>query len=107
MSNSHSRTARIFSARIPADAGFNTPQPIPGLPGWTVSKKQQTEIYVITHNLHLKDPAQQMHVVASPMDVNTVLIVQNVEHDSFTISTWTPNVAAKQSAFMFIAAYYG
>lgn len=96
----------IFSAKIDAGQGYSAPAEIVNITGWTVYKSEQTEIYTITHNLGLSNPAGQMHIVATPMDINTQLIVQSVESNSFTISTWTSNsLDAKQSAFMFIAIY--
>lgn len=98
--------SRIFSANIAESEGFDTPAPIPSLPGWTVWKKGQTEIYVITHNLELSDPTRQMHIVATPKNYNAILSISSVDRNEFTVSTWNFNGATTQSAFMFIAIYY-
>ena len=96
----------IFSARIEANQGFNAPAPILDIEGWTVYKSEQTEIYTITHNLGLSSPERQMHIAATPMDINTTLAIQDIGSNSFTISTWSSdNSLPKQSAFMFIATY--
>ena len=102
-----SSNPRIYSAKINAQAGFDSPEPIPGLPGWTVWKQQQTEIYKIQHNLGLTSPETQLHIVATAMEINTILILQNITSNDFVISIWTPNnQAPKQSDFMFMAAHY-
>ena len=98
--------SRIFSANIAESEGFDTPAPIPSLPGWTVWKKGQTEIYVITHNLELSDPTRQMHIVATPKNYNAILSISSVDRNEFTVSTWNFNGATTRSAFMFIAIYY-
>lgn len=95
---------QIYSAKIEAAAGLDSPTPIPSLPGWTVWKKSQTEVYCIQHNLALTSAATQLHVVATPMDENTIAIIANVQANEFIVTTWTPhNHAPKQSSFMFIA----
>lgn len=93
----------LFSAKIDSNQGFDNPTPIADLDGWTVWKQQQTEIYVIRHNLGLTNPGRQMHIVATPMDANTILVIESVERDQFTVSTWLPGPTSTDSAFMFIA----
>lgn len=96
--------ASLYTAHISKNQGFDNPAPIADIEGWTVWKQQQTEIYVIQHNMGLTDPLRQLHVVATPMESNTVLVIESMESNQFTISTWLPNGGSKSSAFMFIAA---
>lgn len=93
----------LFSAKINGGDGFDSPAPIVDLPGWTVFKQQQTEIYVITHNLGLCDPDRDMHVVVTPMSPHCIAIVESLDENSFRVSTWRTNEAPMQSDFMFIA----
>ena len=95
----------LFSAKIEANQGFDNPAEIPEIEGWTVWKQHQTEIYVIKHNLGLANPERQLHIVATPMESNTIIIIESIEADQFTISTWHPNGGSKDSPFMFIARY--
>ena len=97
---------KIVSAKIESGDGFAAPVPIPDIEGWTVWKEHQTEIYKITHNLGLTDPERQMHVVATPMDFDTILVVQHIGSNDFIISAWGPGTTPKASAFMFIATLY-
>ena len=57
---------KIYSANIEENQGFNNPVPVADIEGWTVWKQQQTEIYVIKHNLGLTNPERQLHIVATP-----------------------------------------
>lgn len=93
----------LFSAKIDGGEGFDSPAPVVDLPGWTVFKQQQTEIYVITHNLNLSDPNRDMHVVVTPMTPHCNAIVESLDENSFRVSTWTTNEAPMQSDFMFLA----
>lgn len=95
----------IYSAKIEANQGQVSPEPIIDIEGWTVWKQDQLEIYKIIHNLGLTNPERQMHVVATPMDTDTILIISNMESNQFTVSTWKPGAVAKESAFMFIATH--
>lgn len=95
--------SEIYSAVIGANDGFDQPAPINGLPGWTVYKETQTEIYKITHNL-----GAIMNVVATPMSNNTVLAVGAVTANSFIVSSWNASAdAPKSSAFTFVAIKIG
>jgi len=97
----------IYSAKIEEGQGFSNPEPIADISGWSVWKQEQTEIYVIKHNLGLADPDRQLHIVATPMELDTILVVERVESNQFTISTWTAqNSSPKDSAFMFIAVQH-
>lgn len=101
----------IYSARIERDQGTTTPpdqtpEPIRDITGWAVWKHYQLEIYEIQHNLGLSEPEKQMHVVASPMENNTIVTVEEIESNGFTISTWSTAATPKASAFMFIAVHY-
>lgn len=58
-------TQLIFSGRVHAADGFDSPVPSQGPSGWTVYKEQQTEIYLITHNLGLTDPEGQLHITVT------------------------------------------
>lgn len=93
----------IFSAHIEENQGFDNPEDIIDIEGWTVWKQQQSEIYLIKHNLGLTDPKRQLHVVASPTEENTILTIINMESDQFIISTRGLNGESKNSAFMFTA----
>ncbi len=111
----------IFSATIAVnqgethpDQGDNDPADIPEISGWKVLKPSGTiEFYKIIHNLGLTDPERQMHIVATPVatpDIhNTILTIEHVGSNDFTISTGYPmppgdnSLMEKQSAFMFIA----
>lgn len=96
----------VYSGHVPQNAGFNVPASFPGPTGWTVFKMQQTEIYKITHNLHLKLPPNQLHVVVTPS--KDAGITASVAHaaDSFTVTLRLPNLGAVQSDFDFVAVYY-
>ena len=91
-------TSIVYSAKVNAGDGFDAPVPLQGLPGWTVSKQSQTEIYLITHNLNKK-----MHVVATSMSPSSHVVVQSVSENSFTISAWRFDLMPTQTDFMFIA----
>lgn len=93
----------IYSARVEASDGFNAPAPLAGLPDWTVFKQQQTEIYLITHNLNLSDPELDMQVVATSMTPGVTVVVESIDANSFRVSSWTDQLAAAETAFMFIA----
>lgn len=96
----------IFSGRVNANDGFNSPVPVHGPSGWTVDKKLQTEIYEITHNLGLTDPEEQLHVIVTAMKSGVVINVEDVTANSFRVSTWIGDTAPTDSDFMFIAVYY-
>ena len=112
--------ATIFSASIAAhqgetdpEQGENDPANIPEINGWKVLRQGNDEFYKIIHNLGLTDPERQMHIVAIPVATpdthNTILTIEHVGSNDFTISTGFPmppgdnSLMAKQSAFMFIA----
>ena len=97
--------AKIYSANIKKNQGFDNPEPIADIEGWSVWKQQQTEIYIIKHELGLDNPERQLHIVATPMESNTIIIVESIEADQFTVSTWHPNGVSKNSSFMFIAVH--
>ena len=95
--------SEIYSAVIGENDGFDQPAPINGLPGWTVYKEAQTEIYKITHNL-----GAIMNVVATPMKNNTVLAVGAVTANSFIVSSWNASAdAPRHSTFTFVAIKIG
>ncbi|MBW4935857.1 hypothetical protein [Marinobacter sp. F4206] len=96
-------TSAIYSAKVEAGDGFAAPAALAGLPGWTVFKQQQTEIYEITHNLNLNDPALDMQVVATSMTPGVSVVVESVDANSFRVSAWTSQLAAAETDFMFIA----
>jgi len=95
---------KIFSAKIEANQGRINPAQISEINGWTVWKMDQIELYIVKHNLGLTDPERQMHIVATPELPDTFLTITSVESNQFTVYTWGPNSALKDSAFMFIAA---
>jgi len=98
---------QIFSGYIKANAGFSTPAPFDGPSGWTVCKNGQTEIYQIRHNLHLVNPAKQMHITVTSMNAVVLPTVQSMSSDGFVITTLrSDSGAADESDLMFIAAYY-
>lgn len=95
---------KTFSAVIDAGAGFSEPVPVAGLAGWTVYKQGQTEIYKITHNLGLTNPALQLHIVATPMTPDTVLSIGNLSANHFVVSAWgASEFVPKETDFMFVA----
>ncbi|MCF6235986.1 MAG: hypothetical protein L3J70_06380 [Gammaproteobacteria bacterium] len=100
---------KTYSAYIDKHQGFNSPEPIPNIEGWTVWKMEQTEIYKITHNLELTNPEHQLHIIATPMNANTILIIDSVASNEFTISTWRSDSGrlddrfTTASSFTFIA----
>ena len=96
-------TSQIYSAKVEAGDGFSAPAPLAGLPGWTVFKQNQTEIYVITHNLNLSTPELDMQVVATSMTPGVSVVVESVDANSFRVSAWTNELAAAETDFMFIA----
>ena len=95
----------VLSGHVPADAGFSAPAPFPGPTGWTVFKTMQTEIYKITHNLHLKLPQKQLQVVVTPARDGVIAAVTNSTADSFTVTLRLPDMAAVASDFDFVAVY--
>jgi hypothetical protein len=96
---------KTFSAKIEANQGFDSPEPIAGLNGWTVWKQSQTEIYVIEHNLGLSEPDRQLHIVATTMTTNTIVNIESIESNRFRVSTWLAGSAPAPvaTAFMFVA----
>lgn len=107
---------KIFSASIAVHQGDPDTVDIPEINGWKLSRPGMHEFYKITHNLGLTDPERQMHIVATPIatpDIhNTILTIEHVGSNDFTISTGFPmppgdnSLMAKQSAFMFIAVLH-
>ena len=96
----------VFSGHVPEDAGFSSPAPFPGPPGWTVFKVNQTEIYRITHNLNLKLPSNQLHVVVTPAREGVIPAVTGATANSFTVTLRTTNMGAVASNFDFVAVFY-
>jgi hypothetical protein len=94
---------KIYSAKVNAAEGFDSPAPLADIPGWTVFKQQQTEMYIITHNLNLPDPERDLHVVATSMNSAARVAIEYVKSDSFKISAWVDNMAPVQTDFMFVA----
>jgi|GEM_PF-2544219 len=100
-------TPQIFSGHVAAGAGFTAPAPFDGPAGWTVFKNGQTEIYEIHHNLHLSNPAKQLHVVVTSMSALVLTTVQSLAADKFVISALTSDSgAATETDLMFTAIYY-
>lgn len=103
--------SKVYSGYIRAQQGFDAPEPFDGPPGWTVFKQQQTEIYVVQHNLALSHPEAQLHITVTARNT-FVLPVVSVANNSFTVSTWqlwagTPQAPVPtQSDFMFVAVWY-
>lgn len=99
-------TQTIFSGRVNANDGFDSPAPVHGPSGWTVDKQQQTEIYTITHNLDLADPEDQLHVAVTAMGTDVVATVEEVAANTFRVSTWFDQQLPIASDFMFVAVWY-
>ncbi|MBZ2168712.1 MULTISPECIES: hypothetical protein [Marinobacter] len=97
----------LFSAKVNAGDGFDSPAPLADIPGWTVDKQSQTEIYVINHNLNLSSPDRDLHVVVTPMTPLCTAVVESLDANSFRVSTWTLGEAPTQTDFMFIAMLSG
>lgn len=93
----------IYSAKVNAGDGFDAPADLVDIPGWTVFKQLQTEIYLITHDLNLPDPPRDMHVVATSMTPGVQVVVERVEENSFTVSAWGESLVPVQTDFMFVA----
>jgi hypothetical protein len=91
-----------YSGFITANEGFETPEPFDGPVGWTVYKKQQTEIFEISHHFNLKRP-HRLHVVATSSKPFTFANVEQVAANSFTISVWTNSGAPAQTDITFVA----
>jgi hypothetical protein len=107
MQKKSSPSAQLFSGHLKAGDGFNAPVPFAGPAGWTVFKKTQTELYEVRHNLHLTDPAKQLHVAVTAMSVGVLPVVTKVAADTFTIETYlSANGAATETDLMFVATYY-
>ena len=98
---------KIFSGRVNANDGFDSPASVHGPSGWSVDKHQQTEIYEITHNLNLKDPEEQLHITVTAMKSGVVINVEDVSANSFVVSTWIGQTVPTDSDFMFVAVCYG
>jgi hypothetical protein len=96
----------VYSGHVNADDGFNQPVAFNGPPGWTVFKSQQTEIYKITHNLHLTNVDKQLHVVITTRDWGVVPSVAKAA-DSFTITMMRISQGGlPQSDFDFVAVHH-
>jgi len=96
----------LYSGHINADDGFSAPFHFNGPPGWTVYKSNQTEIYKVTHNLHLTNPHRQLHVVVTTKEWG---VDPQLGHgaDSFTITMMKmPQIAPAQTDFDFVAVHY-
>ena len=95
----------VFIGCIGINDGFKSPEPIPGLPGWTVYKSEQTEIYEVIHNLGLTNPNEQLHVFIHTFNPDTHSEIQSAGN-SFTISTWlNDSGGATGSDLTFTAVY--
>lgn len=111
MTTGHHRSLRIFSGNIRAQQGFDGPTAFDGPPGWTVDKQQQTELYIVTHNLQLPNPDEGLHVVVTTKTQFVIPIV-SVGKNSFTVTTWQlwagmPQAPAPAATdFMFMAAHH-
>jgi hypothetical protein len=97
---------KVYSARIERNQGYSTPEAIPEISGWTVWKQEQSEIFIIQHNLGLRNPDRQMHIVATPVSRHVELVVGPVESNQFTISSYVPGGGPALSTFMFIAVHH-
>jgi len=98
--------SKVYSGHVKADDGFAAPAAFDGPPGWTVFKSNQTEIYKITHNLHLTNPSKQLHVVLT-METLDVQAQIGQSADSFTLTTLKgPGHVAAQTNFTFVAVHY-
>lgn len=96
----------VFSGYVGANEGFDGPVTFKGPKGWTVNKLTQTEIYVIRHDLKLKSPKSQLHIVATPADATANLAITSLNKNSFTVTVLSSNdLAAMATDFMFIAHY--
>ncbi|BES69258.1 hypothetical protein RE428_02760 [Marinobacter nanhaiticus D15-8W] len=95
----------LYSAKVNAGDGFDSPAPLADISGWTVSKMGQTEIYKITHNLGLSDPERDLHVVATSMSAGVDVIVSSLDENSFTCSAWGAETTPTQTDFMFVAVH--
>lgn len=95
----------LYSAKVNAGDGFDSPAPLADIPGWTVSKMGQTEIYKITHNLGLSVPERELHVVATSMSAEATVVVSSLDADSFTIAAWGDQTTPTQTDFMFFAVH--
>lgn len=109
MSNSF---PKVYSARIEENQGFDAPEPIPEINGWSVFKQQNSETYIIQHNLGLSNPDRQLHIVAMPVGrpfgkFDRVLKLESNESNQFLITTWVwPELTTLTSAFTFIAVHH-
>lgn len=98
--------SNVYSGHVNANDGFTSPVPFDGPAGWTVFKAQQTEIYKITHNLHLTNPARQFHVVVMPEMVNVGITISH-SADVFTLTALRHTDGAPLATpFSFIAVHY-
>ena len=98
--------AKVYSAVIEESQGFDNPEPIDGLEGWTVWKQSQTEIYLIKHNLGMTNPSHQLHLIAKPMNPDIILKIESNNSNQFVISTWLPGDMPAMTALMFCAIQY-
>ena len=96
----------VYSGFVQEDQGFSAPVPFNGPPGWTVHKSNQTEIFRITHNLHLTDPDRQLHVVVTSKKWSVMPSVQKLA-DAFVVTMMVmPAQASSKTDFDFVAVYY-
>lgn len=93
----------IFSAKINKHDGMDTPKNIEEIPGWSVFKMEQTEVYEITHNLNLEFPEKELHVVATSMSQQIRVIVDHVDTNTFMLSTWKGLDIPASTDLMFVA----
>jgi hypothetical protein len=98
--------SNVYSGHVNADDGFTNPAPFDGPAGWTVFKAQQSEIYKITHNLHLTHPSKQLHVVVMPETVNVGITISQ-SPDAFTLTARRhTDGATLATSFSFIAVHH-
>jgi len=98
----------IYSGHITAQQGFSAPTSFDGPAGWTVFKQNQTEIYIVTHNLGLANPEHDLHIVATPKEPYRSLFIA-AGPNSFTVQCWQMWAGVEQAPapsatdFMFVA----
>lgn len=103
-------SGEMFSGFIEANQGFNSPVSFSGPQGWTVFKQMQTEVYVVTHNLGIRDPKVHFHVTVTT-DTPFIIPFVTVAENGFKVTTWQLWGNAPQAPipaatnFCFIARY--
>jgi hypothetical protein len=98
---------QIFKGSVSSTAGYDAPEPIAGLPGWTVDRMgQQTSIYRVTHNLGQTYPGADIRVFVfseyqaplDPENPNAPILIYNKKleilsqgSDDFIVQTFEKN----------------